>query len=407
MPEGMDATQRLEPWDAPRAEAAAILVLDGDDGAEGERVSSILAEAGKRPHRAGIDERALSLLVEVQPGLLVLCLDTPDDRFAALIDHLRSRYGVMAPPLLVVTGASSDQAIQAFLGSGVRDVLSKPVSPALLRVKAQQHFRPSGIPPEPIAGYVCKRRLGVGGMGAVYLAVSGGVELALKLIDVRTAASEPELVVRFRREAEVLKQLDGRGAPKFVESGRSGDYFFCAMEHVRGATLKAVLERSRLPERAVVNLVMHLASALARVHQAGFVHRDLKPSNIIMAVDGMAKLIDFGLAKAPKDQSLTSSSCVLGTPAYIAPEVLQGKAFTPASDAFALGMTALEAALGYCPVRGTAVAIVDLLSKGRVPVARDLLPGSEAGLVHVLDGLLAADPARRLRLPEAVRSLGG
>src|SRR5207249_42202 len=109
-----------------------------------------------------------------------------------------------------------------------------------------------------------------------------------------------------------------------------------------------------------------VAAALEVIHGAGLVHRDVKPTNVIVTAAGPAKLVDFGLAKAVDDQSLTRHNEILGTAPYMAPEMVREGATTPLTDAYALGMTGLEALLGTCPFVGSSDEVAAKIYQGEI-----------------------------------------
>ncbi|UQA34093.1 DUF4328 domain-containing protein [Streptomyces sp. HNA39] len=208
--------------------------------------------------------------------------------------------------------------------------------------------------PARIGPYRLLARLGEGGMGTVYLAVGGGGErVALKSI--RYGFTEdPDFRVRFAREIEAASLVRAGGIAQVVaaEPGADGQRPWVATEFVPGLPLqRLVATQGPLPAASAGALAAGLARALEAVHAAGLVHRDVKPSNILLTVEG-PRLIDFGVAKlvdASTGGGLTRTGASVGSPGYMSPEQVLGRALTPASDVFGLGGVLVFAATGRLP----------------------------------------------------------
>jgi serine/threonine protein kinase len=184
--------------------------------------------------------------------------------------------------------------------------------------------------------YTLERRLGAGGMAAVWLARDErlGRHVAIKALS-DTLAGEEGYVRRFRREARVAA---GLSHPNLVRVFDFGDdpRPYLVMEYVEGGTLAEHLRDER--ELDCNGLVRRLLDALVHVHEAHIVHRDVKPANVLMGTDRRARLTDFGIAQPEDATQLTQTGGVMGTMRYLAPEVLEGEPATPGSDLYALGM---------------------------------------------------------------------
>ncbi|MBI3724175.1 serine/threonine protein kinase [bacterium] len=306
---------------------------------------------------------------------------------------LKQTLGTRAPPALAIVAGDDERELENAYDAGARDVLARPVPVALLRVKALRYASRDRHSPRRIGDYEVVRVLGRGGTGTVYLAMRGALPVALKVLDVRDA--EPETLARCRREADLLRALTCREIPRFVDAGRLQDDVFFAMEFVPGETLHALAARGPLPEPLVARVLGDVARALATIHAAGLVHRDVKPANIIVPPAGPAKLVDFGIAKLMSDRTLTRGDVIVGTTPYLAPELFAGEEADTATDAFALGMTGLEALLGRCPLEGSRFSIASRLLRGDVPDPVQLLPHADRRLVAMIEGLLARE--RRVR----------
>ncbi|CCH30828.1 serine/threonine-protein kinase [Actinosynnema sp. NPDC047251] len=200
--------------------------------------------------------------------------------------------------------------------------------------------------PREVGGYVLRARLGVGGMGRVYLAFSpGGRALAVKVVRSEHAEDE-EFRRRFAQEVAAAQRVQGLYTVPVVDADPGAALPWLATAYVPGPSLRhAVHEHGPFPESAVLRLLAGVAEGLVAVHASGVVHRDLTPANVLLAEDG-PRVIDFGIAHAAAATSLTRTGISVGTPAFMAPEQVRGRSVTPAVDVFALGHLAVFAATG-------------------------------------------------------------
>jgi predicted Ser/Thr protein kinase len=189
--------------------------------------------------------------------------------------------------------------------------------------------------------------LGRGGMATVYLATheSVGRPAALKLLDPQLAARD-EFVRRFRREGRLQASLEHPHVVAVYETVETDDGLFIAMQLVRGPTLATLIAGGALAAVRAIALLEQIASAIDAAHAAGVVHRDVKPRNVLVAEGDQAYLADFGLTTLGDETGVTATGDVLGTVAYLAPEVIRGEAASPASDRYAFAAMAFECLTG-------------------------------------------------------------
>jgi serine/threonine-protein kinase len=207
-----------------------------------------------------------------------------------------------------------------------------------------------------IGEYEIRGVLGRGGMGLVYLAqdISLNKKVAIKVLPPSAVQGEVS-VERFRREARIAASLRHRNITSVFALRETTRLMFFVMEYVEGRTIDAILsDEQRLPSNLATTVLWDVASALSYAHQRDVVHRDLKPGNIMVDVEGMAMVMDFGLAKASRAEGLTASGFALGTPRYMSPDQWSGKA-TAQSDQYALGCVAYELIAGRAPFVGETV----------------------------------------------------
>ena len=203
-----------------------------------------------------------------------------------------------------------------------------------------------------IGPFELEKKLGVGGMGIVYLAtyLKGGQKVAVKVLAPDLTA-DPKVAKRFEREIEILKKLKHPNIVRYFGGGISGGQRFYAMEFVSGGTVDDVLKKKgRLSWEQAVAYGIQIAKALEHAHNAGIIHRDLKPGNLLLKKDSTLKLSDFGIARDTQSTALTAAGKTVGTMAYMAPEQITGR--TPVNrrtDLYALGCVLFQMLTGRTP----------------------------------------------------------
>ncbi|HEY0788194.1 MAG TPA: serine/threonine-protein kinase, partial [Thermoanaerobaculia bacterium] len=212
--------------------------------------------------------------------------------------------------------------------------------------------------------YEVERTLGKGAMGVVYLArdLRIGRKVALKAMprarSFDTPDAEQEFLSRFRREAELCGSLAHPNIITLYEVGWEGRRIsFLAMEYVDGETLLSLLVREkRLALAPSLKIVDDVLQGLAYAHERHVVHRDIKPANILITKQGQAKIADFGVARyartAARSRTLTNGGQLIGTPFYMSPELIAGRAAEPSSDLFSVGVVLFELLTGRRPFEG-------------------------------------------------------
>jgi serine/threonine protein kinase len=250
--------------------------------------------------------------------------------------------------------------------------------------------------------YTVLEKLGSGGMGAVYRAEQHSVdrEVAIKVIN-SSLVSEPEVIKRFLREAKLASKLSHPNAVGVMDFGQTDDgVFYLVMELVTGRTLDDVIKAERIfkPER-VVRIAIQICDALEGAHALQIIHRDLKPSNIMLMASGrdLVKVLDFGLAKSTSpDQTsttMTGAGAVVGTPAFMPPELATGEPCDARSDLYSLGVILYLLGSGRLPFMSDSVHELLALHASDDPAPP--MTGVPIGLARVIDKLLAKKPADR------------
>ncbi|GAA2077493.1 serine/threonine-protein kinase [Actinomadura alba] len=264
------------------------------------------------------------------------------------------------------------------------------------------HLRPGD--PERLGHYRVVGRLGRGGMGTVYLGEDeAGRRVAVKVINTELADDEA-FHARFRREVTAARSVRRFCTAAVLDARLEGDPLYVVTEYVDGPTLdQAVREGGPLSGGALDGLAVGMATALGSIHAAGIVHRDLKPSNVMLSPTG-PRVIDFGIARAlDAADGPTRTGQFVGTPAYLAPELMAGGEVTPAADVFSWGCVVTYAGTGRAPFPGTSVPEVIHRVVNEPPVLDGLDPELHALVAAALD----KDPRRRPTTPQLLAGLTG
>lgn len=247
--------------------------------------------------------------------------------------------------------------------------------------------------PQQIGPYTLVARLGAGGMGTVFLGADGIKQAAIKVAR-EGFLDDPSLRTRFEREIATLARMDSPYIARFLGSAIEEDLAWHAVEFVNGPTLADRVEQDGpLNQKEWSVLAEEIRLALDAVHKVGIVHRDLKPSNIILSELGM-KLIDFGIAWDSDQTSVTTTGMVAGSPAWLAPEQLDGLPVTQETDLFSAGSVLTFAATGRSPWGRTTTTSVSAVV-ARIASHKPDLSGLTSEQCEVVEGLLAADPRAR------------
>ena len=268
--------------------------------------------------------------------------------------------------------------------------------------------------------YRLEAPIGKGGMGEVWLAWDQRLnrEVALKILRVGTAPS-PEMVRRFELEAQSAGHLRGPHVVKIFDFGASDDgLYYIAMEYLAGMNLATVVERfGPMPPARAIHLVMQACAALEEAHAAKIIHRDLKPHNLYLtrgeAEPDFIKLLDFGIARLrveePGNEHLTQTGTMVGTPAYLAPEVWRGAVADERSDIYSLGVTLYYLLTGLTPFEGMSLVQLQAAQLTGKPLQLHLAGRGAEGerLEDLLCRCLARLPEERVQSARELRDALG
>jgi serine/threonine-protein kinase len=242
--------------------------------------------------------------------------------------------------------------------------------------------------------------LGRGGMGMVYKARDRTLDETVAIKVLRPEfAQDPTMAERFKSEIKLARKVRHKNVCAIHDFDEDRGLLYISMEFVEGMDLKRVLkEKGALPTAEAYEVAIQVADGLQAVHESGIIHRDLKTPNIIVDARGVARLMDFGIAKrhGAEGGTLTATGQVVGTPEYMSPEQAQGHKLDPRSDLYALGIVIYEVFTGAVPFRGE-TPISTILKHINDPPPLDGPPASRlpADLKPVLRKALAKEPEGR------------
>jgi len=278
--------------------------------------------------------------------------------------------------------------------------------------KAAEAVAPEAFVGRTIGGYEIIRKLGEGGMGAVYEArqISLDRSVALKVLPANLASNK-SFITRFKRESLAAAKLNHSNIIQVYDVGEAEGTYYYAMEYVRGRTLHEILlEEGRMDPTTAAGYVIQAARALEYAHRNNIIHRDIKPENIMVNEEGAAKVADLGLARRMKDEdlSVTATGAAIGTPYYMAPEqASDAKRVDHRADVYSLGCTLYELITGRIPFEGrSAYEIMTKHMKEPLTVPEALNPDVSRELSAIVKKMMAKDKEDRFQsMTEVVRAL--
>ena len=261
--------------------------------------------------------------------------------------------------------------------------------------------------PRQIGKYKLIRKLGAGGMGAVFLAQDQKTNrsVALKVLP-REKAANDTLVKRFRSEAQSAANLEHENIVRVYEADEAEGYLYIALEYVDGTDVNCVLrKRERMPVKRSIEVVRQVAQALQHAHEQGIVHRDIKPSNLMIRKDGVIKLTDMGLARSideSDDTNITRAGTTVGTVDYMAPEQARNSRLADIrSDLYSLGCTWFQMLTGHPPFHlGSLTNKLQAHASASPPDPRDDNPDVPESIVIMIQRLMAKKPEDRYQTPQ-------
>ncbi|MBX3170971.1 MAG: serine/threonine protein kinase [Candidatus Eremiobacteraeota bacterium] len=244
-----------------------------------------------------------------------------------------------------------------------------------------------------VDAYKVWEKLGEGASGIVYrVETEQGDEFALKLLKPQQIHT-PEMLDRFRREMKTLRTLNHPNIPYLADLGEFRGMSYLVMELLGPTTLQDRLSGGPLPAPEAVKVLRQLADALSFCHKQGILHRDIKPENVIWG-DGRVRLSDFGLARQAGSQTLTQEGTIMGTPCYMAPEIVQGEGTSAQTDQYSLGCLAYHLVAGAPPFQADNPMVVLMHHIEKNPPPLSNVPQA---LTEIIFTMLRKRPEHRFR----------
>lgn len=256
------------------------------------------------------------------------------------------------------------------------------------------------LPPDTVIAdrYEVRRVLGRGGYANVYLAYDRHLDIEVALKVLRSDRTSVVALTRFRREVNIAREAASPRLVRVYDIGADKDLWYLTMEVIRGESLRERMHRDPLPLAEVLAIANGILDGLAALHRLNIVHRDLKPENVLLDVEGVPKLADFGLARFLDEERdrATGTGAVVGTTDYLSPEQALGRSVDARSDLYSLGVVLFELLAQRVPFEGSS-SLSSLIARLRAPAPsvqkyrRDV----PLWLSSVIARLLARDPRRR------------
>lgn len=255
--------------------------------------------------------------------------------------------------------------------------------------------------PKKVRAYDVEELIGMGGMGQVFRATHELLahKVALKrFAPARDDMNTEENRERFLREGKALATLRHQGIVSVHDLFEVRGQYWMVLEFVDGFTLERVLDKGPLPIDVICLVGLALADALEHAHFHGILHRDIKASNVMISRDGVVKLMDFGIARDENLEQVTRTGALVGTPMYLAPEIVKGKTATEESDIYALGALLYFAASGRkLFAHATQENLFPLIAAGKFPDLSKVTKGLPRHLRHTIERCLETKPEKRFR----------
>jgi predicted ATPase len=244
--------------------------------------------------------------------------------------------------------------------------------------------------------YHLHETIGSGGMGIVYRASDSQTGQFVAIKELHQTVITPEMVMRFRREAEALRQLNHPNIVKVLDTVEEDGRYYLVMELMKGGTLADLLH-TPMPIHKILSLALELSDALARAHHLKIIHRDIKPANILLADDGTPRLTDFGVARMTTDTEDITQEQIVGTLNYVSPESLRGTPQDVHADIWAFGVLLFEMLTGRKPFETTSLAsLVTAILTEKIPDLEKMRPDAPIALIDLVYRMLERDPQQRI-----------
>ncbi len=254
-----------------------------------------------------------------------------------------------------------------------------------------------------IGHYTLGDKLGVGGMGTVYLGTDTRTDTIVAIKELKTEIATPEIIERFRREGEALRDLNHPNIVKMLDMFEHDEKHYLVMEYMSGGDLSDLIKQGAIPVEKCVDMAIDLADALTRAHRLDIIHRDLKPANVLIGDDGVLRLTDFGVAHVGSKDRVTDTDAIVGTIDYLPPEAFDG-IFDARGDIWAFGVMLFEMLSGERPFSGSTIyETLQAITTAPIPDLEALCSSAPVSLVDLVYRMLERDIQTRI---PSVRRIG-
>ena len=248
-------------------------------------------------------------------------------------------------------------------------------------------------------------QLGVGGMATVYLGtdIESQEQVAIKLLKQDVIDSEPNIVQRFKREGEALSRLNHPNIVTMLDAISEGGREYVVMEYVSGGDLRDLIDSRRrestmIPIEQVLSISLDIADALTRAHHLKIIHRDIKPDNVLLTADGSPRLTDFGVARIDGASNMTRTGALIGTLAYLSPEICMGDPIDLRSDLWSFGIMMYELLTLRLPyISNNPAAVLNAIMTKKPDSLTKLRPDAPPALITLVESMLVKDREQRIR----------
>lgn len=383
---------------------AKILVID-DEPDLLKLLATVLSDDGHDVVGELDGIKAFGRFQREKPDLVILDLMMPKIDGLDICQQIRSDSKL---PIIILSATSSEEKIIEGYERGADDYILKPFEPSELKAKVKVHLRraklgnydsPDDLPSRKdskddsdvtrmlFGKYALLEQIGSGGSGRVYrahLINEPENTIALKILS-PVLSGDRAFLQRFLQEAEFARAVDEPRIAKIYEAGHFHGAYYYTMELVEGISLtKAINLEGPLDIPNALHMVSDILNALAAIHEADLIHQDVSGNNILLSLDGMSKLVDFGIARQhQKAGQSTTHRFLMGTPQFMSPEIALGEEQDIRSDLYSLGIALYFALVGNPPFTGKSMNILyqHIHDEFTVPGS---IPGPVAQFIHTL-----------------------
>lgn len=394
---------------------ARILIAE-DDKTSARLYARILENREHLVELVDNGANALAALDAFKPDIVILDVLLPGKDGYEVCREIRQSDTYFNVPILMASSQDNENDIMKGFDCGADEYILKPIRKTELTTKIDillkrkiNLTRPTLAPDTRIdQRYLVLDLLSQNENTAVYLAkdteADPPVNVALKVIN--HGSRDSSLIPRFLREVESLRRVDHPNIVRAINYKREGECFYVAMEFVSGRSLASIIQERLLSEPLAVALGMELTNALEELSHRHMIHRDIKPGNIIISNSGSPVLIDFGLAKAQGQETVTLRDQMYGTPQYVSPEYIKGAHLDIKTDIYSLGVTLYYAVSGILPFfADNHLTIFHKHLTETPPPLRDVKHGVSDDFSDLVDSMLLKNPKHRCDLETLRQSL--